>query len=176
MSLFRYKEIILLFLILFPLSLSALVIEDIKDKNADWECFSDKVMGGVSEGSFSVKEEAYVRLEGVVRTENNGGFIQCRAKVNLKTKGFEGIRIKAKGNNNEYYIHLRAPRMLPWNYYSAKFYASEEWKVIDLPLSSFEYSKDSSKSFNSSKLSTVALVAFGKDFDAQLDLSKLEIY
>jgi len=66
--------------------------------------------------------------------------------------------------------------MLPWNYYSAKFYASQEWMVIDLPLSSFEYSRDSSKSFNSSKIKTIGLVAFGKDFFAQVDLAGVELY
>ena len=130
------------FLLLFcSLNISSQVLEDLKDNRADWDCFSDKVMGGVSEGSASVvsqEDRNFFRLEGDVSTENNGGFIQCRANVNLKTKGLNGIRIEVKGNGDEYYVHLRVPRMLPWNYYSAKFYASEELKIIDLPLSSFE--------------------------------------
>jgi hypothetical protein len=66
--------------------------------------------------------------------------------------------------------------MLPWNYYTAKFYASEEWVVVDLPLSSFEYSRDTSKSFNSSKIQSIGLVAYGKDFFAQVDLAEVELY
>ena len=96
--------------------------------------------------------------------------------MNLKTKGLNGIRIKVKGNGDEYYVHLRVPRMLPWNYYSAKFYASEEWQTIDLPLSSFEYSRNPSKKFKSSKISTIGIVAYGKDFYAEVDLAQLEIY
>jgi len=155
------------------------VIDNLEDIRAEWVPFSDQVMGGISEVKvYELEEEgmSFYRLEGNVSTENNGGFIQVRAGVNLRNKNIEGIRIKVRGNNNEYFLHLRSPRMLPWNYYSAKFYASEEWMVIDLPLSSFEYSRDSSKSFNSSKIKTIGLVAFGKDFFAQVDLAGVELY
>ena len=163
------------------LSMSAYtkVIDNLEDIRAEWVPFSDQVMGGISEVKvYELEEEgmSFYRLEGNVSTENNGGFIQVRAGVNLRNKNIEGIRIKVRGNNNEYFLHLRSPRMLPWNYYSAKFYASEEWMVIDLPLSSFEYSRDSSKSFNSSKIKTIGLVAFGKDFFAQVDLAGVELY
>ena len=172
-------RVISFLLLLCSLNISSQVLEDLKDNRADWDCFSDKVMGGVSEGSASVvsqEDRNFFRLEGDVSTENNGGFIQCRANVNLKTKGLNGIRIKVKGNGDEYYVHLRVPRMLPWNYYSAKFYASEEWQTIDLPLSSFEYSRNPSKKFKSSKISTIGIVAYGKDFYAEVDLAQLEIY
>ena len=163
------------------LSMSAYtkVIDNLEDIRAEWVPFSDQVMGGISEVNVYELEEggmSFYRLEGNVSTENNGGFIQVRAGVNLRNKNIEGIRIKVRGNNNEYFLHLRSPRMLPWNYYSAKFYASQEWMVIDLPLSSFEYSRDSSKSFNSSKIKTIGLVAFGKDFFAQVDLAGVELY
>ena len=135
--------------------------------------------GGVSEAQAYELEEngvSFYRLEGDVSTENNGGFIQVRTEVSLRIKDFKGIRIKVRGNNNEYYVHLRSPRMLPWNYYSSKFYATEEWQVIDLPVSSFEYSRDVSKSFNSSKIKSIGIVAFGKDFFAQVDIAGTEIY
>ena len=35
--------------------------------------------------------------------------------------------------------------MMPWNYYYAEFYASNEWQIIELPLSSFKYSEIKSK-------------------------------
>ena len=155
------------------------VIDNLKDVRADWVPFSDQVMGGISEVNvFELEEDgiSFYRLEGNVSTKNNGGFIQLRAGVNLRNKNIEGIRIKVRGNNNEYYLHLRSPRMLPWNYYTAKFYASEEWMVVDLPLSSFEYSRDTSKSFNSSKIQSIGLVAYGKDFFAQVDLAEVELY
>ena len=155
------------------------VIDNLEDIRAEWVPFSDQVMGGISEvNAYELEENgvSFYRLEGNVSTENNGGFIQVRAEVNLRNKNFKGIRIKVRGNNNEYYMHLRSPRMLPWNYYTSKFYASEEWQVIDLPLSSFEYSRDASKSFNSSKMKSIGIVAFGKDFFAQVDIAGVEFY
>lgn len=173
------KKSITILCIFLSMSAYTKVIDNLEDIRAEWVPFSDQVMGGISEVKvYELEEEgmSFYRLEGNVSTENNGGFIQVRAGVNLRNKNIEGIRIKVRGNNNEYFLHLRSPRMLPWNYYSAKFYASQEWMVIDLPLSSFEYSRDSSKSFNSSKIKTIGLVAFGKDFFAQVDLAGVELY
>ena len=172
------KSFILLCVFLSMTSYSK-VIDNLEDIRAEWIPFSDQVMGGISEvNAYELEENgvSFYRLEGNVSTENNGGFIQVRAEVNLRNKNFKGIRIKVRGNNNEYYMHLRSPRMLPWNYYTSKFYASEDWQVIDLPLSSFEYSRDTSKSFNSSKMKSIGIVAFGKDFFAQVDIAGVEFY
>ena len=112
-----------------------MVIDNLNDIRAPWSAISDQVMGGISEVYFYELEENgknFYRLEGNVSTKNNGGFIQSRVNLNIKTDDFEGVRIKVRGNNNEYYIHLRAPRMMPWNYYYAEFYASDEWQVHEI--------------------------------------------
>jgi len=173
------KKSFILLCVFLSMTSHSKVIDNLEDIRAEWVPFSDQVMGGISEvNAYELEENgvSFYRLEGNVSTENNGGFIQVRAEVNLRNKNFEGIRIKVRGNNNEYYMHLRSPRMLPWNYYTSKFYASEEWQVIDLPLSSFEYSRDASKSFNSSKMKSIGIVAFGKDFFAQVDIAGVEFY
>ena len=173
------KKSLAILCVLLSMSTFTKVIDNVKDIRAEWVPFSDQVMGGISEvNAYELLEDgvSFYRLEGNVSTKNNGGFIQLRAGVNLRNKNIEGIRIKVRGNNNEYYLHLRSPRMLPWNYYTAKFYASKEWMVVDLPLSSFEYSRDTSKSFNSSKIQSIGLVAYGKDFFAQVDLAEVELY
>ena len=51
-----------------------------------WEFVTDKVMGGLSEGQYqflSQKNDKFYRLNGIVTTENNGGFIQFRSKLKL---------------------------------------------------------------------------------------------
>jgi len=53
----------------------------------DWKFFSDQVMGGVSEGKTALKKDKnkfFLRLEGTVSTENNGGFIQVRKEYVIK--------------------------------------------------------------------------------------------
>ena len=116
-----FKSIFILFSI-FSVNASSMVIDNLNDVRANWSAISDQVMGGISEVNFYEMEEdgqKFYRLEGNVSTENNGGFIQSRVGLNIKAKDFNGIRIKVRGNNNEYFVHMRAPRMLPWNYYYA---------------------------------------------------------
>ncbi len=81
-----------------------MVIDNLDDIRAPWSAISDQVMGGISEVYFYELEENgknFYRLEGNVSTENNGGFIQSRVNLNIKTNDFEGVRIKVRGNNNE---------------------------------------------------------------------------
>ena len=66
--------------------------------------------------------------------------------------------------------------MMPWNYYSAKFFATEDWQTIDLPLSSFIYSRNSDIALGSTRINSLAIVAYGKDFEAQLDIASVELY
>ena len=51
------------------------------NKSRNWSFFTDGVMGGVSQGkAFFGKSgsDNFVRIEGNVSTDNNGGFIQIR--------------------------------------------------------------------------------------------------
>ena len=163
----------------FCLNLSAMIIDNLNDVRANWSAISDQVMGGISEVNFYEIEEdgkKFYRLEGNVSTENNGGFIQSRVGLYLNSNDFEGIRLKIRGNNNEYFVHLRAPRMMPWNYYYAEFYATNEWQIIELPLSSFKYSRNQKQGIDFITIRSIGLVAYGKDFTAQLDIGNIELY
>ena len=163
----------------FCLNLSAMIIDNLNDVRANWSAISDQVMGGISEVNFYEIEEdgkKFYRLEGDVSTENNGGFIQSSVGVYINSKDFEGIRLKIRGNNNEYFVHLRAPRMMPWNYYYAEFYATNEWQIIELPLSSFKYSRNQKQGIDFRTIRSIGLVAYGKDFTAQLDIANIELY
>ena len=54
--------------------------------NHKWEFVSDDVMGGKSVGQLKIndnEEEIFYRLKGKVSTENNGGFIQFRSKIEI---------------------------------------------------------------------------------------------
>ena len=66
----------------FGLGWSTDLIDDFSDNpERRWQFYTDQVMGGVSDGRASVRldsEGPYVRLEGLVSTANNGGFIQIR--------------------------------------------------------------------------------------------------
>ena len=91
-----------------------MIIDNLNDVRADWTAISDQVMGGISEVNFYEIEEdgeTFYRLEGNVSTENNGGFIQSRVKMNINSNNFDGIRLKVRGNNNDCLLYTsQSPR------------------------------------------------------------------
>lgn len=176
----------------------AMIIDDMRNSNMRGEaekadfcettserwCFvSDKVMGGISEGTFETVidgKDAHYNMKGIVSTENNGGFLQFRTKINNhpKDKLFDGIRIQVRGNNEKYAVHVRTKYLfLPWQYYEATFTADDEWRVIELPLKNFKKSNFYQPSVVSSiDIQTIGIVAIGRDFKADIDLRYVELY
>ena len=172
-----------------------MIIDDMKNSNSVVEqkdyceesttrwCFvTDKVMGGVSEGSLKIKFEdnvSYYNMQGNVSTENNGGFIQFRTQIkeHPKNKLFKGIRIKVRGNGEKYAIHVRTKYLFfPWQYYESIFTAKNEWKIIDVPFSSFKKSNFYQLSeISSIDINTIGVVAIGRDFKANIDLAFIEL-
>ena len=78
------------------------------NKSRNWSFFTDGVMGGVSQGrAFFGKSgsDNFVRIEGNVSTDNNGGFIQIRHTL---TKSLDddirSISLKVRGNGERYYM------------------------------------------------------------------------
>ena len=158
------------------------LIDDFSNKSQNrWQFFTDQVMGGISEGNASLvsdKSGQYVRLEGSVSTANNGGFIQIRTDINEGTNEAKGIIIKAKGNGEDYYIHLRTSgTVLPWQYYQISFPTSKNWSEIKLPFANFERSSSwISKKITGDKIRTLGIVAYGKNHNAKLDVAYLSFY
>ena len=78
---------------------------------------------------------------GYFRIENKGGFIQIRHKLIKKNISADGISIRARGNDQEYRIHIRTKyTLLPWQYYSSSFMVNQDWKDINLNLKAFKRS------------------------------------
>ena len=179
-----------LFTFHFSLPSSASEINKIIDDFTDsperrWQFYTDQVMGGVSEGGASVRlgsEGPYVRLEGSVSTANNGGFIQIRRNVSEKSRDAKGILIKVRGNGENYYIHVNTSEtiFMPQQYrfyYQAVFRTSKEWSEVKLPFSSFKRSNPQiSKNFSGEKLKTIGLLAYGKNYNALLEVKYLSFY
>ena len=176
------KKSLAILCVLLSMSTFTKVIDNVKDIRAEWVPFSDQVMGGLSEIKFSKLSDDdmnFYRLEGEVSTKNNGGFIQFRSRVDAGSDDYEGVRIKTRGNGETYEIHLRTPAtFLPWQYYKATFTANDNWKIIDIPFSSFKKVGPAyvPRKVKSSKITWIAVVAYGKDFYAEVDLAKIELY
>ena len=147
-----------------------------------WEFFSDQVMGGVSTGKISFNKENklnFINLTGIVSTQNNGGFIQARIKLaEPLTKNIKGIVINAKGNNTTYYLHIRtAGTILPWQYYQISFEVKEEYKEYILQIKEFKKSGSFQPSMvNSKSISSVAVVAYGRDHKADIHVKEISFH
>ena len=56
-----------------------------------WKIVDDRVMGGRSQGNFSVNSDGFGVFEGYVTTENNGGFCSLRQSLSRKYIGNKNI-------------------------------------------------------------------------------------
>jgi len=149
---------------------------------ARWDYFSDQVMGGVSEGRVAfemVDSQPVLRLTGRVSTANNGGFIQARLKLDAPLPDTaQGIILTVRGNAQPYYLHLRTKwTILPWQLYQAKFETSQTWQEVRVPFEAFApYGKLLRQSFKISDVQSIAVVAFGRDHDADLSVRAIGVY
>ena len=144
--------------------------------------FADNVMGGKSIGSSEyliVTAGKAIRLYGEVSTKNNGGFIQVRMPYSIdQLEKYNGIKIKMKGNGEEYFLHLRnSSSRLPWQYYQASFKSEMTWREVKIPFEKFKRSSNFMKSvFDPDTLKTIGIVAYGKDHTADITVSELSFY
>jgi hypothetical protein len=145
------------------------------DAAARWRFFSDQVMGGVSTGQVRFGP-GVLRLSGTVSTANNGGFLQARRDL---PEGLQpdvsAITARVRGNAQRYFIHLRtAGMLLPGQYLQAGFIAGPDWQDITLPLAEFTPSGALvRRNPAATSIRSVALVAYGQDYEADVEISRI---
>jgi len=174
------KILIVLILILmsFKSKSENIFIDKFKSK-VEWELITDQVMGGVSTGKLEYKiidSNDVAVITGNVSTKNNGGFIQIRRNLkNFNLNNAKNIKIVAKGNNDEYFIHLRTSNtILPWQYYQLSFKVTNNFKKFIFPIDEFQKSGFFLPTkINSKTIKSIGIVAFGKDYDAELIVQQI---
>lgn len=161
----------------------SVLIEDFAaNPESRWGYFADTVMGGVSQGKvefLSESQTSFLRLSGEVSTANNGGFIQVRASFSgALNEEVEGLKLQVRGNGEPYYIHIRTSgTRVPWQYYQMQFPTTSEWAEVTLPFSSFKPSGSfMRKTMDPTKIRTLGIVAYGRNFEADLDVSRVYLY
>lgn len=149
----------------------------------NWQFFTDGVMGGLSSGQAQIEKidgKICYRMTGNVTTENNGGFIQMRVMVKptIPSYSYRGIYIETYGNNSKYALHIRTSyTKLPWQYYSSKFIAKNNWEKIKLPFNNFGQSNFyQPEKFHYSKIRTIGIVAGFDNFQADIAVSEIGFY
>lgn len=99
-----------------------------------WRVVDDGVMGGLSQGSFSIDKQGHGVFSGEVSLENNGGFSSIRHR--FKTKNIEGyskVNIRLKGDGKKYQFRLKSDRYDAHSYV-IQFQTSGAWETITLSL------------------------------------------
>ena len=147
-----------------------------------WRFLTDQVMGGVSTGSVAFEQKdgiAFARMTGRVSTANRGGFIQMRLDlVSPPPDGTTGVRLLVRGNDQRYFVHLRTGgTVLPWQYYQVGFEVTESWSEVHLRLDAFSASGGLLRTVpKAGGLTSVAVVAYGRDHDARIDVREVGFY
>ena len=110
-------------LLTFFLTLASmnLIAQPLNDPST-WQGVTDQVMGGVSNLSIRHSDGVFF-MTGNVSTDNNGGFVRLSNRVDISSNDFQGIKFRAKGNNETYEIHvtLKGLKIPPWSYFSQSF-------------------------------------------------------
>jgi len=165
-----------------PPSGDAMIEDFTMQPTTDWRFFTDQVMGGVSTGGIAFAQEdgqTFARMTGRVSTANRGGFIQMRLDLpSPPPEGTTGVRLVVRGNGQRYFVHLRTGgTVLPWQYYQAGFDVTEGWSEVRLPLDVFTASGALLRSVpRPGSLRSVAVVAYGRDHDALIDVREVGFY
>ena len=143
---------------------------------ARWEMISDRVMGGVSQGTMRrevVGGREAIRMRGRVSLENNGGFVQIALELDtagrpIDARMWRGIELDACGNGETYNLHLRTADVVrPWQSYRSRFTAGAEWQTHRLPFADFQAHRVDAP-LDLGTLRRIGIVAIGRAFDADL--------
>lgn len=182
-SLKKSRKLIVLLLLPVAAMAEDIMIETFElQPETRWRFFTDGVMGGVSSGQVAFLgegDQTYAHMTGKVSTENNGGFIQMRMDLPQGAPDDAlGVRLTVRGNNQQYFVHLRTSgTMLPWQYYQAGFEVNKEWGEVRLP---FDIFKPSGRFLRAAphpeSLKSIAVVAYGRDHEAEIDVREVGFY
>jgi len=148
-----------------------------------WRLVTDGVMGGVSTGRLTQQQRAgrdCLCLQGEVRTENNGGFIQMALDLDDRLTALasrhDGILLEVLGNGENYNLHLRTRDLwLPWQSYRAGFATTTTWQTVQLPFTAFRPYR-TRQALHVDRLKRIGVVAIGRAFDADLCVAGLAFY
>lgn len=105
-----------------------------------WRSVDDDVMGGVSQGGFSVTAEDTGLFSGETSLENNGGFSSVRRSVdNGDFANAEAVTLRVRGDGRQYQFRLKTDDSNSSISYRATFETEPgEWITVRIPIEAFE--------------------------------------
>lgn len=151
---------------------------------ASWSGFSDRVMGGVSDGQAEVMDVAgrrALRLTGRVTRDSGGGFLQMamdfgRGRAGFDASAWQGLELLVYGNDEDYNVHLRTADVRWYSQsYRATIHVARAWQTIRLPWSAFT-PHEIDAPLDTRHLLRIGLLGWMREFQADLALAELALY
>lgn len=123
--------------------MTAQTITDFTNASAEanrWRSVDDDVMGGISQGEFSVTAESTGLFSGETSLENNGGFSSVRRAVdNDAFAHAKAVTLRVKGDGRQYQFRLKTDDSNSSLSYRATFDTRPgEWITVRIPVELFE--------------------------------------
>jgi NADH dehydrogenase [ubiquinone] 1 alpha subcomplex assembly factor 1 len=168
-------------LLLFALMNNTIIYDFNKDSSpGDWRIIDDGVMGGVSQGKFSIDVDGNGVFSGIVSLENNGGFSSVRYGFDkIKATKDSKVLIRLKGDDKEYQFRIKDKSNAYYSYITT-FKTSGNWETIEIKLTdlypSFRGRKLDLPNFNSDSFEEIVFLIANKKNEAfKLTLDKIEL-
>lgn len=147
----------------------------------NWYIMDDVVMGGRSEGNFSINKEGNGVFSGTVSLENNGGFSSLRYAFSAKDiQGQQYCKIRLKGAKKRYQFRVKSSSQ-DRHAYIHYFETSGDWETISIPLAemypSFRGRRLDMDNFPIEQLAEISFLVGNKkaeSFELELDWIRLE--
>jgi hypothetical protein len=102
---------------------------------SSWYILDDRVMGGVSQGTFFLNDQGHAIFKGDVSTDNNGGFSSVRFDAPFtNVENYSFIVLRVKGDQKPYQLRVKSNKD-DWYSYITNFETNGEWETIEIPMS-----------------------------------------
>ncbi|MEL6609465.1 MAG: CIA30 family protein [Pseudomonadota bacterium] len=150
----------------------------VPEEMGGWGYVEDGVMGGVSNGRAAYVDGA-LRMVGSVSTDNNGGFIQVRTRTPGDWPAdAQGLELQVRGNGEVYYVFLKTPELRRvFHSFRAPFETGADWATVRVAFADFTPSHSGMpEGFTPDQVSSLALVAYGRDHEADLSVRSIRLY
>lgn len=128
-------KLLAIILTIFTITMSTPIFTFSKSANiSNWRIVDDVVMGGKSNGTFSLNNYGYGEFSGKISLENNGGFSSVRySMATLNISEASKITIKLKGDGKTYQFRIKA-NSEDRHSYIKPFTTNGEWQTINIDL------------------------------------------
>lgn len=109
------------------------------DAAQSWQAVNDGVMGGISDGKFTITDTKTLEFFGTLSLENNGGFASVRTKpTDLGIQAGDTVVVRVKGDGREYVLNLYTKsRRMAFSYRAPLPTTKDEWTEVSVPLADF---------------------------------------